>query len=137
MCCRLTTQAFSDEHLGAKRRPSLLFVHHGVSVTRARFLQKINNLISENILYPARRCLTKSSTPALRRAFSMPTYPGMSRSPTPYARLIAITKRNLARATEPALRAKLQQTINGLEARRSLVARIDRRARGQTRGASD
>jgi hypothetical protein len=49
-----------------------------------------------------------------------------NRSPTRYARLIALTERNLARATEPSLRAKLQQTINGLEARQAMPTRVDR-----------
>jgi len=89
------------------------------------------------MLYSARQRLTKSSTRVLPRVSSMRTYPGMTRSPTQHARLIALIKKNLARATEPALRAKLQQTINGLEARRNLVARIDRRARGQARRASN
>ena len=61
----------------------------------------------------------------------MPTYLDMTRSPTRYARLIALTKRNLTRATEPALRAKLQQTINGLEARQAIEVRIEHKARGR------
>jgi len=55
----------------------------------------------------------------------------MIRSPTRYARLIALTKRNLARATEPELRARLQQTIDGLEARQAVEARTEHTARGQ------
>jgi len=61
----------------------------------------------------------------------------MTRSPTRYARLIALTKRNLARATEPVLRDKLQQTINGLEARQAIEARIDHKARRQARRATN
>jgi hypothetical protein len=61
----------------------------------------------------------------------MSSYSGMTRSPTRYARLIALTKRNLARATEPALRARLQQTIDGLEARQATEARIEHPARAR------
>jgi hypothetical protein len=61
----------------------------------------------------------------------MPTYLDMTRSPTRYARLIALAKRNLARATELALRAKLQQTINVLEARQAIEVRIEHKARAR------
>ena len=54
------------------------------------------------------------------------THQATRRLPTRYARLITLTKRNLARATEPALRERLQQTINGLEARQAMPMRVDR-----------